>query len=279
MSGEADRLARLIEQTPGLPKSSDEVYAQDAHYFPGTWKEKWPGGVPLPAGLSAVEDGSRRSKVVSRRDVFEAMRNVTNEESALDAYVVMCGWGAGPLGQPGYRCRRPLAEPGIAEKLLRTHRAIRDGANPVEVYKSLSEGSDRIKYFGPAFFTKWLYFSGYDMTPSDGDHARPLILDARVAASLGWQSWGWTGDQYGVYRKLAGEIAEKLGGVDTHVVEHALFVMRGEAIEVDDEPDMSSIVLSGVTKELREALNKKAASEGLTVEEYVVELATVAVNQ
>jgi hypothetical protein len=55
---------------------------------------------------------------------------------------------------------------------------------------------------GPAFFTKFLYFVGYDHTP---EGPRPLILDQYVAKGLndirghGWRTTGWTADQYAAY--------------------------------------------------------------------------------
>lgn len=58
--------------------------------------------------------------------------------------------------------------------------------DPVEAYRSLNLTSqDRIKGFGPAIFTKWLYFAAYD-DPTRRDLHLPLIFDDRVITALGW---------------------------------------------------------------------------------------------
>jgi hypothetical protein len=68
------------------------------------------------------------------------------------------------------------------------------------------DGVNRIKYLGPSFGTKFLYFSGYDRC--DGDQ-QPLILDENVAVALnrfcnfGWETGGWTSAQYAQYLSRA----------------------------------------------------------------------------
>ncbi|MDO5499177.1 MAG: hypothetical protein Q4F67_05785 [Propionibacteriaceae bacterium] len=264
-----DQLANAIRDRDDLPLTSAQVFDQAEYFYPGTWKAKWPTGVPMPAVLTAVEDGSRNRQDVTRRHVFDASENVNSEADALNLYVIMCGWGAGPQGQTGYRCRLPLDQPDVGAKLLRTHQAIRGGADPVEVYRSLATGENRIKYFGPAFFTKWLYFSGYD-TPTT--QRKPLILDSRVAASLGWASWGWSPELYGQYLELAAEIAAKLDEAETHVVEHALYALNGDLIPARTESDLKTIVVSDIPEEVYELLTTQAESKALRVEEYTLEL-------
>jgi hypothetical protein len=89
----------------------------------------------------------------------------------------------------------------------RTTRALVEAArlsvdHPVAAYERLAPGRKTvIKQFGPAFFTKYLYFAGH------GNPGHPcLILDARVAQRLidiGWASMhadgGWPSGTYGRY--------------------------------------------------------------------------------
>ena len=102
-------------------------------------------------------------------------------------------------------------------------------------YASLWRGGDnRIKYFGPAFFTKWLYFSTYEDWVSN--ELPPLILDARVANALGWWPYGWSASDYATYPERA-EHVRQLWCPDrgSHVVEYALFTIGGRTKGVDGD--------------------------------------------
>jgi hypothetical protein len=79
---------------------------------------------------------------------------------------------------------------------------------PVSAYRTLYRGgTHRLIGLGPAFFTKVLYFTGWDRAAGD---RQPLILDQFVVtalndqAHLGWRlNWAWSGDQYATYLDLA----------------------------------------------------------------------------
>ena len=226
MTATSNMISAALARRKCLPWASGAVYNQQEYFYPGTWKAKWPEGLGVPSVLAGVEGGSRTKLPVTRRDVFAAASNVATEEDALNLYVMMCGWGAGVKGRPGYRARLPLAERDIAPKLLRSNQAIRGGENPVSVYRSLASGEFRIKHFGPAFFTKWMYFSGH--ASGESAQPKPLILDARVAASLGLPPHGWAPEVYAAYLQLSKDVAAELDGREPHVVEHALFVLNGQ---------------------------------------------------
>jgi hypothetical protein len=71
---------------------------------------------------------------------------------------------------------------GTAEANLREAAAILADDGPVAGYESmLAGGSAQTKYMGPAYFTKYLFFTGYHDPAAE---LRPLILDKRVATAL-----------------------------------------------------------------------------------------------
>jgi hypothetical protein len=100
---------------------------------------------------------------------------------------------------------------------------------PVSGYRALyAGGAHRLIGLGPGFFTKVLYFAGWNRAAGD---RQPLILDRNVVialneqADLGWELNGqWSGDQYAKYLNLAHEWAARWGkGTTPDVVERVLF--------------------------------------------------------
>lgn len=68
------------------------------------------------------------------------------------------------------------------EDNLRRVAAILADDGPAAAYESmLAGGSNQTKFMGPAYFTKFLFFTGYR---DAGVELRPLILDRRVATAL-----------------------------------------------------------------------------------------------
>ena len=74
---------------------------------------------------------------------------------------------------------------------------------PIPAYELLLEGPGHVAGLGPAFFTKFLYFVGYDQSSSG--QLRPLILDRYVARGLNklrgtsWSDAGWRPSTYADY--------------------------------------------------------------------------------
>jgi hypothetical protein len=92
-----------------------------------------------------------------------------------------------------------------------------DGA--VAAYsRFLRGGESNVTWLGPAFFTKLLYFAGFDRTPGP----QPLILDRFVAKTLGWRTTGWTATDYGTYLDAATSWAGEYA-TTPDVVERTLF--------------------------------------------------------
>lgn len=222
-------IARLESYNAGrgaqdrLPVSDERVRAQRFTFNPSYWRRRWPVDVQaMPPIVAAAAD--RVS--VSRQDLFDRAVGVSSQGDALEAYVWMCGWGAGAKARPVSRCLKPLSDPGAAAKLVAACQAL-PNEGPVAVYRRMSRGGDlNIRFLGPAFFTKWLYFNDYNQALSQERQA-PLILDRWVAASVGWGAWGWTSAQYGEYLETVEQIRARLATRATlHALEHALFTVR-----------------------------------------------------
>ncbi|MFC0431859.1 hypothetical protein [Kutzneria buriramensis] len=129
-------------------------------------------------------------------------------------------WGSGPhLRNNKRRLDSIAADPDGARKLLEAAReeARRD---PEGAYQLLMpNGRAAIKYLGPAFFTKFLYFAG----GGDPLH-RCLILDERVATSVcdhcgatwfpirGWypETYAWYCDQLAQEAKTRDRAADEI---------------------------------------------------------------------
>lgn len=224
MTVDADAVRNLLEQCfPSGPPTDAQVRGQEVRFFRNHWTDRWPAHLPL----APILQGAEQVETISRQDVFARADSVDSEADAVDFYVAVTAWGSGSKAQRVARCVKVLHEDGAAGALLRSFTAVRAG-NAVEAYRRLNTwGEDRIKYFGPAFFTKWLYFSGFDRWPSSGVPA-PLILDARVAAAIGWRATRWPSAAYEEYLLLSDRIgAEWCPNESTHVVEYALFRAGG----------------------------------------------------
>jgi hypothetical protein len=213
----------LEEKFPEGAPTDGLVRDQGFDYLPQHWTSRWPDTLPVP---NVLLDGER--KHINREGIFAiSSAPVSSDEDVLNLYVAMGAWGTGTKAQRVVRAVKPLHEQGAVAALARSLDAARSG-QPVEAYRRLKiTGEDRIKHLGPAFFTKWLYFSAYDSTgPRNGP--APLILDARVANALGWKRQGWTSSDYGRYLDMATEIQDTwCPEKPTHVIEYALFKLGG----------------------------------------------------
>lgn len=141
-------------------------------------------------------------------------------DSAADARRLLwaaLSWGTGRRHRLNKsRIGAVSEDPDRLGKLL-AEAAVASREDPEAAYRLLRPHGNAVRYLGPPFATKFLYFAG------GGDPAHPcLILDSRVAASLrgdgGWTSltgvFSWPAESYGAYCRLlhrwAGEAGEQL---------------------------------------------------------------------
>lgn len=211
MSAGSGDFPGMLIRPPGLsPPSRDDVLAQGIRFDPARWKRLLPDSALWPAEL----DGST---VVTRETVFAVCGN----GNVTRGLVAACVWGAGTGAQSVYRRVKVFThnEPDVLGFRLAAALEVLRESGPVAAYDAL-RGRLRISYLGPAFFTKFLYFAGYD----SGSEPRPLILDRFVARGLGagWPRAGWTSAQYGEYLRHVHAWAQESGAAPD-AVELALF--------------------------------------------------------
>jgi hypothetical protein len=184
----------------------------------------------------ADEMFSAAGDVLTRAALFDLGRAAG--DSPVDARRLLwatLSWGTGRRHRLNRsRIASLRKSPDALGKLL-AEAAIVSRQDPEAAYRILHPARNAIRYLGPPFGTKFLYFAG------GGEPAHPcLILDSRVAASLrndcGWTSltgvFSWPAESYGAYSRLlhrwAREVGSQLadrdpGNVTPDQVEYVLF--------------------------------------------------------
>jgi hypothetical protein len=144
---------------------------------------------------------------LSRADVFTVANQEPTPDAALQLLWYCLAWGLG-LRAPRLHARLDAIanDPNRASQLLtEAWRSVRDMGDPEASYAILTtaRGVGRIKWLGPAFSTKFLYFAqGVAATPTH------LILDKVVSTKLQATAWpdaptaGWWPSTYGAYCSL-----------------------------------------------------------------------------
>lgn len=141
---------------------------------------------------------------IDRRHVFAiAERAIHTPEDRWASAQLHCAiviWGA-PPGRDMTRAFRPLADAAAPEHLTQALKVVR-GEGPISAYCALSKTGGRLHVsgLGPSFFTKFLYFGGWD-----AKHLldQPLIMDKRVVKSLkALTKESWTNDNIDDYRRF-----------------------------------------------------------------------------
>jgi hypothetical protein len=207
------------------PDREEAVLDQWSGYYPYQWLQRlpdpslWPEPLPL-----APADGERRP-TVDRRAVLEIGAALHDPASAVHAYVASAVWGTGTNAQ-GVARRCAIftgSADDVGQRLLSVAQVMLDHG-PDEAYAEL-HGDRRVKYLGPAFGTKFLYFCGFDRAPG---RRQPLILDSYVASALN-QLCGlslplsnFSPEVYAFYLDLAHRWADEWG-TSPDVVERVLF--------------------------------------------------------
>ena len=123
------------------------------------------------------------------------------------------------------RAYRPLGEPDAGTKLTKALATVRS-SGPLSAYKAMSSGGSlKIKFLDTSFFTKFLYFGGWD---AKKHMPEPLIYDQHVARALRHltteEEWvnALPSERYGEYLDLVAWWAAELG-TSEDVVERRLF--------------------------------------------------------
>jgi hypothetical protein len=171
----------------------------------------------LPGGPLQVTYDSRHRPGITRGALFELAAMTDTADAELRLLWHTLAWGGGKrLRLMSKRLDTVAADPEGAAGTLRAA-AAKASSSPADAYETLyPSGRTTLKYLGPAFFTKFLYFAGR----GQATHAC-AILDRVVAASLrsrGWHglsSTGWAAVTYEQYCELlacwAREASTRLG--------------------------------------------------------------------
>ncbi|WP_236735182.1 hypothetical protein [Mycolicibacterium peregrinum] len=136
-----------------------------------------------PPQLDQAEIDANNYRWLSRTDVFR-IAATESEHRELHTAVAAYVWG---LGKNAYSIGRLVraftTNADTVEDNLRKAASTLISEGAVAAYESmLRGGSAQTKFMGPAYFTKFLFFIGYQNPEVTG--LRPLILDKRVATAL-----------------------------------------------------------------------------------------------
>lgn len=182
------------------PDRSSWVLGQKSRFSAKRWRDELPDPALWPPELNTAPD-SEGWHHVDRRTVFEIGKRAAEPLGAAQTLVAADVWGTGTKARGRSRCLKVFGQgaEAVGNVLAAAAQRLRDDG-PQAAYSYLHRDSrNRIKYLGPSFGTKFLYFSGYNRCHGD---RQPLILDDNVAAALS-RLCGLTVPEYAEYLSLA----------------------------------------------------------------------------
>lgn len=222
-------------------------------------------GVDLANVLSKIPDDS-----IDRQKATDLAKDVQSPEDAVTAFVAAMVWGYGPVGYGAWRTKRIFSENKDAvEQLLETAK-IAQSEGGLAAFRHIAskrgEAGGYLKYLGPAFGTKYIYF----LTKASGKDTSPVLdsivqrwfakHDPETPLNVVW----WEPASYERYLDRLEEWAEDLG-VDTNRplalddVEHLIFTPE---FERTDEEQASPQALLDLLAEEAEALEATRGDDG-----------------
>lgn len=236
VSSMATRRATDLQHLPPPDRTTipgrDEVARQTVAVPVRWWRERL-----HPDQWPAFLTGSEAVRPVSRQEVHAEAAEVAAPGGGLRLLWASVAWGAGPRlrlcskridaahGASAVRAG-PAGAARLDDQLREVARLANDRGTRGRAYETLHPGRGQlIRYLGPAFGSKFLYFAGCDAP----EHPC-LILDSRVAQSLrrrGWTSLGtqggWPATTYERYCVLAQRWSDELQLESADQVEKWLF--------------------------------------------------------
>jgi hypothetical protein len=171
------------------------------------------------------------SDKLSRGDVFALADGAASSPKTAEALLWnTLAWGTGNKRRLIRKRLQAYVEDRARLSELLCKAAATSRTDPEVAYRLLRPKQNAIKYLGPAFFTKFLYFAG----GGSSDHPC-CILDDRVAASLqsaGWRSLprrsDWWPSTYGRYMELLRRWRDQTGAPRLDLIERFLFDQNGK---------------------------------------------------
>lgn len=145
------------------------------HFNRPTWERWLVGDWPAARVLGGLD-----GETVSRSDLQALAAQLNADDDMVALFVAVMVWGSGTSNGRGPRnTARALADRNLLSMLQGSRDLVLKG-DIAEAY-----GRFRLAGVGPAFYTKWFWAVGLPFKPTP----RPLILDSRVWASLGFLGW------------------------------------------------------------------------------------------
>jgi hypothetical protein len=190
--------------------------------------------------LTSLPDRLDRGRV--RAECWDA---ASSPAAAWQAFIVVMVWGYGTVGYGPWRTARILQDTSEARERLASVAQHLAEAGALDAYGRLA-GDWRLRWLGPAFGTKYLYFCPQRVGPS------ALILDRLVAqwltqnARITFCPGGWSSRTYGRYLDLIGSWAAVLG-VPADEVEQCIFQAQSDRIRNQWAPTATTISTQGTT--------------------------------
>ncbi|MET9914887.1 hypothetical protein ABZZ74_50935 [Streptomyces sp. NPDC006476] len=158
---------RLADGTPG---------AHTVRYSPSRWAQI----TPWPSTLMPVTHVGDAD--ISRAQVASIVADALQREAYREALVATYVWGKGKSGSPGGSGPATLHKILTAENLEAVLARAVTALNEQGAEAAYATLRDRVAWFGPSFYTKFLYFAGKAVPPATGPG--PLVLDRVLARRL-----------------------------------------------------------------------------------------------
>jgi hypothetical protein len=186
------------------------------------------GSTPFAREAFDTDDGS-----LTRAQVFKlGVRAAKSLEDARRLLWASLAWGTGRRHRLNRARLNAVIKRQDEVSVLLQRAAEVSRTEPRDAFLLMRPNRNTVRYLGPPFFTKYLYFAG------GGSSAHPcLVLDSLVAKALrqdcGWSElsgrYVWSADEYAAYCDLLARWAHELSGdgadgvVRPDQLEYALF--------------------------------------------------------
>ena len=179
-------LLRPLDDVPAAPERLAQALGDGSSPPPPqegmSWKRE-PWARRLSAVLGIEEFLASLPDTVDRVAVLASVRDSEALGRTDLAFVAAMIWGYGSSGYGPYRTARVLTggsdevDQSVLERFRSGARTARE-QGAVAGFYAMNNPPGRVAYLGPAFFTKWLYFTTATTGPDSADAAP--VLDKRV---------------------------------------------------------------------------------------------------
>lgn len=141
-----------------------------SHWNPKAWSRQ------LPQYASFFDDLG--TDHLNRVEAVEKAPVVVDENTAVEVFLLAMLWGYGPVGYGPFRTRRILDRPEAKSELLEVARVAHQegGLAAFELVAARRRASTFLKWLGPAFGTKYIYF----LTAKDRGSQPAPVMDAVI---------------------------------------------------------------------------------------------------